>query len=186
MKRIAALLIAFLLLFICGITIFAFEVVDLVPTGPDGEPLKTFPTYGNYDDYYFIEPYETQFYVNLDNRNWENIELHANGMVSACLVDYDPETMVDYMGDDKENKFVTYKVWDSARETDVATGISYFDAKEIAGQSENYSVVAENPVNIIEINLEHNYSDAYKEGTLKIKADLAGKPHHGEISFISL
>ena len=186
MKKITVLFAFIIALIICGATVFAVELVDLVPLGPNGEPLKTFPTKELYGEVCFTASAGEQFYINLDpESDFKDIRIASNGIASAKLVDYDPETMVDYMGDDKENKFVTYKVYDNINETDVATGLSYFEAKEIAKETENYSIVAESYVNIVEFNIAENFSDTYNEGMVIIEATLDGKEYQGEAKFVS-
>ncbi len=170
---------------------------DPIPSYPENKDLKHFPTIDLTDeDTFFVDSRGAKFYISLYSLDFDkvrlsgseelrNIIITSNGNVSAKLVDYDPETMADYLGDDEDNKFVTYKVWDSAKRKDVITGVSYFEAKGIAKQSANYSVVPENAVNIIEITVGENYSSVWKEGMLKISATINGQEYATALTFIS-
>lgn len=173
------------------------EQEDPIPSVPEDGTLIHFPTIDlNKEESFFIDSCGAKFYISLDSLNFNkvrlsgseelrNIRISSNGNVSARLVDYDPETMVDYLGDDKENKFVTYKVWDSAKGKNVVTGVSYFEAKGIAEKSANYSVVAENAVNLVEITVGENYSSVWRTGTLKIEATIDGEEYAAGMNFIS-
>ncbi len=173
------------------------EQEDPIPSVPEDRTLIHFPTIDlNKEESFFIDSCGAKFYISLDSLNFNkvrlsgseelrNIKITSNGNVSARLVDYDPETMVDYLGNDEDNKFVTYKVWDSAKGKNVVTGVSYFEAKGIAEKSANYSVVAENAVNLVEITVGENYSSVWKEGVLKISATIDGQEYATAMTFIS-
>lgn len=173
------------------------EQEDPIPSVPEDGTLIHFPTIDlNKEESFFIDSCGAKFYISLDSLNFNkvrlsgseefrNIKITSNGNVSARLVDYDPETMVDYLGNDEDNKFVTYKVWDSAKGKNVVTGVSYFEAKGIAEKSANYSVVAENAVNLVEITVGENYSSVWKEGVLKISATIDGHEYATAMTFIS-
>lgn len=173
------------------------EQEDPIPSVPEDGTLIHFPTIDlNKEESFFIDSCGAKFYISLDSLNFNkvrlsgseelrNIKITSNGNVSARLVDYDPETMVDYLGNDEDNKFVTYKVWDSAKGKNVVTGVSYFEAKGIAEKSANYSVVAENAVNLVEITVGENYSSVWKEGVLKISATIDGQEYATAMTFIS-
>lgn len=173
------------------------EQEDPIPSVPEDGTLIHFPTIDlNKEESFFIDSCGAKFYISLDSLNFNkvrlsgseelrNIKITSNGNVSARLVDYDPETMVDYLGDDKENKFVTYSVWDRRGSKYVVTDVSYFEAKGIAAKSENYSIFADNKVYILEITVGENYSSVWKKGVLKISATIDGQEYATAMTFIS-
>ena len=173
-KKSIALLISFLIVFSPAKNFFEIETEAL-----ELEDLrKKFPTeeIGKNNNIIINAPEGKVFYFLLDDEDYQNISIRTNGIVSAKYIDYDPETMVDYMGDDKENKFVTYKIHEKTEDRDVETGLTYYSAKTKADNlaaedsTKEYEVVAENFVHIVEVTVEENYTSVYQEGKINISA----------------
>ena len=186
MKKVLSLVLFTVLAL--AVSVSANGLVELDPIAP---VLKTFPTIEPEGEVYrILYPKETVFYLLVGKENYENLTLEENGIIDASWVDYNPKTMVDYLGDDESNIFVTYKVIDGTTGETCDTNLSYSDAKsltkELNGESlDNYIVVAENPVHIVEIKVAENASANFKLGTLNITATLNGKQLSARIVVVS-
>lgn len=180
MKRIISLLLVLLMLgsvTAYGITLEApvekpEELIELPMLGLD-DGVSTF-TAGEGGTYY----------VMLDTtKNYEKIHVVGNGCVDAKVFKYDPEKHVALEG-------VLYCVKDG--DTVVEGGLDYVTAKERAeelndaGKTTKHKIAPDGCyVNIIEIKVEDNYTGTYKEGKVKITAQLDKEAVGAEIEVVS-
>ena len=101
MKKALALVLALVLALSMAVSAFALDVVTLKPADNTTAKLIDIsdPKYqlGQDEDYgtkYLVGPEGGKFYVTLDGSvEYKSIEVTANGIVDAKLVEYDPETM---------------------------------------------------------------------------------------------
>lgn len=124
------------------------------------------------------------FYVMLDpTKNYEKIKLTDEGCVEAEMLKYDPEKHIPLEG----IKYCVIK-----GEEVVAKDLTYLEAVEKAKElndvdkTTQYKVeYDECYVNILEIEIEDNYTSSYKKGKVTIKADLGEEVVEGTIEVIS-
>lgn len=180
MKKIISLLLALLML--GSVTAFAItleapvekpeELMELPMLALD-EGVSTF-TAGEGGTYY----------VMLDTaKNYEKVTAIGSGCVDAKVFEYNPEKHVALDG-------IYYCVKNG--DTVVEGGLDYVTAKEKvkelndAGKTTQHKIAVDGCyVNIIEIKVEDNYTGSYKEGKVKITAQLDKKAVGAEIEVIS-
>ena len=124
------------------------------------------------------------YYVMLDTtKNYEKVVAYGNGCVEAKVFKYDPEKHVALEG-------VYYCVKNG--DTVVEGGLGYVEAKEKAKElndaekTTQYKIAIDGCyVNIIEIKVEDNYTGTFKEGKVKITAQLDEKTVSAELEVVS-
>ena len=175
LKKLISLMLVFIMAFSLGINAFATELVvlsknyaaDYAPK----TPIQLVDAVGN-----AIVLYTTMqgvYYIALEDEPYENISVSANGIISAQLVEFDPETMEVYGMD------IFYGV--SFNGEIIADGLSYEEALIYAEELNNeygvsdYSAVLLTNVNIIKITIGENFGTSYVTGTLKINAEIGGE-----------
>ncbi|MBR3935610.1 MAG: hypothetical protein IKJ57_03585, partial [Oscillospiraceae bacterium] len=107
MKKALALVLALVLALSMGVSAFALDLVEVVlkPATPASAEIIDITEYqlgtdADYGTKYLVGPKGGVYYITLDgSKEFKNIELSATGMVTAKVLDYDPES---YTGADTE------------------------------------------------------------------------------------
>lgn len=173
MKKLVSILLA--LVMVLGLAVTSFATVVLEPVKPEAKELMELPqlVLDDKNESVFTAGEGGTYYVMLDPAiEYKNLTVTGNGCVEANVFKYDPEKHAALEG-------VTYCV--KNRDTVVESGMDYYAAKEKAKalndaeKTTQYKIAADGCfVNIIEIKVEDNYTAAYKEGKVVIKAFNAG------------
>lgn len=180
MKKALALVLALVLALSMAVSAFALVVLEPVPS--TGAKLPVVKIEDLPSQYLYADEAGT-YYIALDDKEYKDVAVSANGLVSAELVTYDPEKM-DVQGMD-----IKYAVTEKG--VVVKSGLTYAEAKEEAANLNDthkvtyYGYKLETNVNIIKVVIADNYSVAYKEGTLKITATYEKKAYSATLRVIS-
>ncbi|MBE6893606.1 MAG: hypothetical protein E7482_06295 [Ruminococcaceae bacterium] len=208
MKKALALVLALVLALSMAVSAFAANV-DLVVLGKadatasdkveievvdfEKETLILYTTAG-------IDPesvnftYGTEYYIALEDKEWKNVEVTANGNATAELVKYDPATM-DIIGldvvfnvVDREGNVANYFSAETDNlETDYAAykaAVDKADERNEGLRILEYSVEVATNVNIIKVTVEDNFTAHYTEGTLKVTADLYDAAKKKDVAYV--
>ena len=206
MKKALALVLALVLALSMAVSAFAGTLILLEEVKTQGTKMITFVDAWNYTadgntiltQYYHGGVFYTALrcmkcdaaYIDVD---LSDVKVVTSGNVKAELIEYNPETMVDYMGTDVNDKLVTYSVkeYDGTKVlktvTDSALWASYTGAADLENESYAwavaaadwmnktynttvYKVVADNDVYVVKFTVEDNYSASYTEGSIKVTA----------------
>ena len=205
MKKALALVLALVLALSMAVSAFALTLeLELVPEKVNG-PIKFVDSF-DFNKYYNDEEGNVILTQNYKGGVFYSILVHGtevvdlsdvkivtSGNVTAELVEYNPETMVDYLGENEAAKFVTYSVkeYDGTKVlksvTDSTLWGSYTGAADLEGESYKwavaaaewmnrtydttvYRVVADNEVYVVKFTVADNFSASYTEGSVKITA----------------
>lgn len=183
MKKALALILALVLALSMGISAFAASFVVLEPVEEAEDDVIEIEVVDAENEFFVYTRGTGTYYAALSDEDYENVSLSANGIISAKLVDYDPETM------NVTGMEILYSV--------TRAGVVYESGLDYAAAAANaaayneaekvtyYSVALETNVNIIKITVEDNYSAAYKTGTLKISATLDDEAVSATLTVIS-
>jgi hypothetical protein len=169
MKKLVSILLA--LVMVLGLAVTSFATVVLEPVKPEVEELMELPqlVFDDKNESVFTAGEGGTYYVMLDPAiEYKNLTVTGSGCVAAKVFKYDPEKHAALEG-------ITYCV--KKGDTVVEGGLDYYVAKEKVKELNNaekttqYKMDADGCyVNIIEIKVEDNYTAAYKEGKVVIKA----------------
>ena len=192
MKKALALVLALVMVLSLAVSASALTLVDLGEVKEAGKKVVKYTddlfTTLDETEYWCNDPYGGTFYVllNEDGDKLENIEVATTGIVSAKVMEWDPETMilVDAEGNTLIKDDIIYKVvyndgtktWKDNAAEPGCEWLSYEDAKKAAKDlnkaesTTKYQVVPFYYVYVIEVTVAPNYSAAYKEGSFKVKA----------------
>lgn len=174
MKKLISILLALVMVLGLAVTSYAGTVV-LEPVKPEVEELVELPQLllDEENTSVFTAGKGGTYYVMLDSTiEYKNVTATGTGCVEASVLKYDPEKHMALDG-------ITYCVKNGG--TVVEGDLDYVTAKEKAKElndaektTQYKMVVDDGYVNIIEIKIEDNYTAAYKEGEVVIKAFNAG------------
>lgn len=186
MKKIFAAFLALVLMFSMAVSAFAALSLDVIvleeADDEDTELIELETIVLDDEDVTLVANEGGVYYVVIEDvDSYKNLEVAGSGIVSAALIEWDPE-VYDSIGE-------TYSVIDKEGEAvESYTGLSYAEATEAAEDLNNfekvtyYKVACEQELVIVELTVSDNYSASYKEGTLKVTAtekstgkDVAGK-----------
>lgn len=203
MKKALALVLALVMVLSLAVSASALTLVDLDEVKEAGKKVVKYTddlfTTLDETEYWCNDPYGGTFYVllNEEGHKLENIEVATTGIVSAKVMDWDPETMVLVKEDGTEvSDLNTYKVVKNVggkkeevdwTDTDVQNAIADVDAEYVGVQTKEAASAMAKALNkyfktsqykveciaytyVIAVTVAPNYSAAYKEGSFKVKA----------------
>ena len=205
MKKALALVLALVLALSMAVSAFA-ELIVL--PAPDAEDTTKTPIYvvdaetasedvlytniGDIDFDKLAVTLETVRYIAINMDGFKNLEITANGNITAKVLEFDPEKMV-LVDDATELDMLTYSVVVLGEEA--ATGLTYDEAVELAKETKKaeklsnsaVKVVCEQDYAVIEITVANNFSAHYTEGTLKVTAvnKTTGKTHSMKLAVVN-
>ena len=183
MKKIIALVLALVLMLSMAVSAFAADLVVLESADDEDDDTIDIEVIDAKEEETVLYTHgEGTYYIALDDKDYENIKLSANGIMSAELVEYDPATM---------NVYGMEIVFDITEYGDAMGEPHYFTSDGVGESTEKYALAVEyaedlcdeakaaiydvevrTNVNIIKVTVSDNYSVAYKTGTLKISGEL--------------
>ncbi|MBR6657002.1 MAG: hypothetical protein IKL18_02375 [Oscillospiraceae bacterium] len=192
MKKALALVLALVLALSMAVSALALDLVELVPAEKEKSDLVPIPVV-KVDEVTLLLYEGGKYYIALEDKAWEDVEVTTNGNVTAKLVEYDPAKMivtgmpikfnVTYKGEAYGEPFVT-KADRNSVETYKAA-LKYAEDKNDDEYVTYWDVEVATNVNIIEIVVEDNYSAHYTEGTVKVEAVLDDEDYVGEVEIIN-
>ena len=127
------------------------------------------------------------YYIALDDQEYTDVVVTANGCVDAKLVEYDPDTMV--IVDEEGNDIVTWAVTKKGEviydNCTYETALEKAEALNDENKVSYYGVECTTNVNVIKITIADNFSAHYEEGTVKIEAELDDEDVSATLSVIN-
>ena len=200
MKKALALVLALVLALSMAVSAFALTL-DLIPLAPVEDPetklIKLNTIVLNDADETLVANKGGVYHVVIENAElYKDIAVSGNGIVSAKLVEFDPEVYAS-IGETYSVVRADGKAVDAALvakyTAGAATGRTYGDAKLLCKyfnddeKTTQYKVVCDQEIVVVELVIAENYSASYKEGTLKVTATekATGKAMSGTWDVIS-
>jgi len=190
MKKALALVLALVLALSMAVSAFALDLkLDLIPLKPVEKPgtdlIELNKIVLNDAGATLVVSKGGVYHVIIENAElYKDIAVSGNGIVSAKLVEFDPEVYAS-IGE-------TYAVLDEKGNA-VETGLTYAEAKAAvkahndAHKVSYHKLVCEQTIVVVELVIAENYSASYKEGTLKVTATekATGKAMSGSWKVVS-
>ncbi|MBR3610409.1 MAG: hypothetical protein IKL57_02940 [Oscillospiraceae bacterium] len=191
MKKALALVLALVLALSMAVSAFGLVVLEEEKaTGASKIPVAVVPSVEKGEVLYASDA--GTYYIALEDKPYTDIKVSTNGIISAELVEYNPDTMA-VTGMD-----IFWCVTRQGKDIPTA-GLSYETAKAYAadfntnghpdypGESKvtYYGYRLMTNVNIIKVTVAENYGVAHKEGSLTISAKLDGKTYSRTLTVIN-